>query len=57
MKTETLVLVVLVGLLTAGALELILSATTFGEQLESFDTIFAVASMGLIWLFKNPGKN
>ena len=52
MRTRTLVLVILVGMIAAAGVELILHAASFGEELEAFDTIFAVASIGLIWLFK-----
>ena len=53
-RTQTLVLIILVGMVTALAVELSIHATGFGESLEAFDTVIPVASIGLAWLFYKP---
>ena len=52
-KTKALILIILVGLVSALAVELSVTATNFGQSLEAFDTVIPVVSIGLAWLFKN----
>ena len=51
MKTRTIVLIILTGMVVALAVELTIKATSFGESLEAFDTVLPVVTMGLVWLF------
>ena len=50
-KTRFFVLAILVGTVTAMAVELAIKAGTFSEGLEAFDAVIPVAAVGLAWLF------
>ena len=51
MKTRSVVLFFLVGIMAFGFVELVLSSSSYGERLETFDSIIPLASAGLAWVF------